>query len=351
MGVTEETEIWPVANEVDLRFQDLQNLKISRPVGYPLFQEWTNFVDGARLSVRGNPNLANVVTVMIGVRNPDKDTNPFAVDDDGLEKCAIVWANELRLAEFNEEGGWAATAQMQATLSDLGNLNVAANMSTPGWGGLEQRVQERQRETIQGVDANTTLQLGKFLPDFLGVQLPLYLGYSETVSTPQFDPLSPDVEIADAGLSREREKKSQQINRIRSINFSNIKIDPQIGGKGKGKKDKSGRKSEKEKEEETARRLKGADDVTRDRELASQRGAAGRPAAGGRKQRRLPGLPRPGQPQRQLRLHGELPARHQHRVQHSPAIPRGHSLRLHQPAEGNQAVLLPRALQGPALAH
>ncbi len=36
-------------------------------------------------------------------------------------------------------------------------------MSTPGWGGLEQRVQERQRETIQGVDANTTLQLGKFL--------------------------------------------------------------------------------------------------------------------------------------------------------------------------------------------
>ena len=280
-GVSEETEIWPVANEVDLRFQDLQNLKISRPVGYPLFQEWTNFVDGARFSVRGNPNLANVVTVMIGVRNPDKDTNPFAVDDDGLEKCAIVWANELRLAEFNEEGGWAATAQMQATLSDLGNLNVAANMSTPGWGGLEQRVQERQRETIQGVDANTTLQLGKFLPDFLGVQLPLYLGYSETVSTPQFDPLSPDVEIADAGLSREREKKSQQINRIRSLNFSNIKIDPQIGGKGKGKKDKSGRKSEKEKEEETARRLKGADDVTRDRELASQRGAAGRPAAGG----------------------------------------------------------------------
>ncbi len=279
-GVSEETEIWPDANAIDLRFQDLQNLKVSRPVGYPLFQEWTSFVDGARLSVRGNPNLANVVTVMIGVRNPDKDTNPFSSDDDGLEKCAIVWANELRLSEFNEEGGWAATAQMQATLSDLGNLNVAANMSTPGWGGLEQRVQERQRETIQGVDANTTLQLGKFLPDFLGVQLPLYLGYSETVSTPQFDPLSPDVEIADAGLSVDRKKKSQQINRIRSINFSNIKIDPQIGGKGKGKKGKKG-KSEKEKQAETARRLKGADDVTKERELAAQRGAAGRPSAGG----------------------------------------------------------------------
>ena len=126
-------------------------------------------------------------------------------------------------------------------------------MSTPGWGGLEQRVQERQRETIQGVDANTTLQLGKFLPDFLGVQLPMYLGYSETVSTPQFDPLSPDVEIADAGLSSERQKKSQQINRIRSINFSNIKIDPQIGGgKGKDKSGKKGKQSKKEAEKAAA---------------------------------------------------------------------------------------------------
>ena len=170
-------------------------------MGYPLFQEYERLEGGVRYAVRGNPNLANVVTVMIGIRNSDKDVNRFAADDDGQDKCAIVWANELRLSEFNEEGGWAATAQLQATLSDLGNLSVAANMSTPGWGGLEQRVQERQRETIQGVDANTTLQLGKFLPDFLGVQLPLYLGYSETVSTPQFDPLSPDVEIADAGLS------------------------------------------------------------------------------------------------------------------------------------------------------
>ncbi len=281
-GTSEETEIWPQANEIDLRFQDLQTLKVSRPVGYPLFQEFERIEGAERYVVKGNPNLANVVTVMIGIRNSDKDEGPFGYDDDGLEKCAVVWANELRLADFNEEGGWAATAQLQATLSDLGNLNVAANMSTPGWGGLEQRVQERQRETIQGVDANTTLQLGKFLPDFLGVQLPMYLGYSETVSTPQFDPLSPDVEIADAGLSTERQKKSQQINRIRSINFSNIKIDPQLGGRDKkDKKDK--KKSGKETEEETAKRLAGADDVTKERELMAQRGAAGKPSGGGGK--------------------------------------------------------------------
>ena len=117
------------------------------------------------MSVKGNPNLANVVMVMIGVRI-DKDTNVFPYVDDGLDKCAVVWANELRLADFNEEGGWAAVARMNATLADLGNVNLAANMSTPGWGGLK-RVQERSGN-YQGIDANGTIQLGKLLPSKLG---------------------------------------------------------------------------------------------------------------------------------------------------------------------------------------
>jgi cell surface protein SprA len=101
---------------------------------------------------------------------------------------------------------------------------------------LEQRVLERQRETIRGVDANTTLQLGKFFPENLGVQLPVYLGYSEAVSTPQFDPLAPDIEMDQRDLSPQRRKKAQAVERRRSINFNNVRIDPQpaAGGAGKG---------------------------------------------------------------------------------------------------------------------
>ena len=64
--------------------------QVVRSVEDRVIAEFESFVDGARLAVRGNPNLANVVTVMIGIRNSDKDTNPFGVDDDGLEKCATV---------------------------------------------------------------------------------------------------------------------------------------------------------------------------------------------------------------------------------------------------------------------
>lgn len=228
----DEDLIWPLENNIDIEFRKLQNLKVERPAGYPLFEEFETIDPdfNARIAVKGNPNLANVVMVMVGVRNPDKDDNVFDPEDDGLDKCGVVWVNEMRLADFNEQGGWAAIAQMNAKLADLGNISVAANMSVPGFGGLEQRLQDRQRETIQGIDASGTIQLGKLMPKALGITLPMYLGWSEQVSTPQFDPLSPDIEMASQeGLSTERQNNAKSISRLRSINFSNIKIDPKFG--------------------------------------------------------------------------------------------------------------------------
>ena len=239
-GETDDAKIWPEANNMEIELKKLQELKIQRPQGFSAFQEFIQN-DGDRLiKVKGNPNLANVVVVMIGVRNPNDFDNPFSDSDDGLAKCASIWVNELRLTDFNEEGGWAAVARLNANLADFGTMQVAANMSTPGWGTLEQRVQERQQETIQGIDANSTLKLGKFFPENWGVQLPMYVGYSETVTTPRFDPLSPDIELADQPtLDPARRKKSRSLLRLRSINFTNVKINPQKGDKGKGKdKDK-----------------------------------------------------------------------------------------------------------------
>ena len=175
-----------------------------------------------------------------------------------------MWVNELRLTASTTTGDgrrWPANA----TLADLANVSVAANMSVPGWGGLEQRVQERQRETLQGLDANGTIQLGKMLPSKLGVTLPMYVGYSNQTSTPQFDPLSPDVEMTDlAALADQisdqdnldaigsRQENSRSINQVRSINFSNVKIAPQFKGNG-ASKDRNNRD-------------RGDDKVTKDRE-------------------------------------------------------------------------------------
>lgn len=231
MKVTEwftndDEEIWPEANNFDIRLEDLQQLKVERG-NSSILAEYSKMVGSARVSIKGNPNLANVTVLMIGVRNPDKDANRFSSSDDGLSKCGIIWVNELRLSEFNNQGGWAAVARMNAQLADFATVAVAGNISTPGWGTLEQRVQERQLETKMGFDANSTVQLGKFFPEHWGVQLPMYVGYSETVQTPKYSPLQPDIILTESpDVDRRLKQKSQTYTKRRSINFNEVRIAP-----------------------------------------------------------------------------------------------------------------------------
>ena len=46
----------------------------------------------------------------------------------------------------NEKGGWAATARVQAKLADLGNATLTGAHSTEGWGSIEKKVNERDKE-------------------------------------------------------------------------------------------------------------------------------------------------------------------------------------------------------------
>jgi cell surface protein SprA len=231
-------EIWPEANEMDIELEKLQRVKLARDAavntGNPQFSNQIPFVefDGdRRMYVKGNPVLSNVRSIVIGIRNPKKDgefANPWKTDD-GLSKCLEVWVNELRLTDFDNAGGWAALGRVSAQLADFGNVAIAMNYSTPGFGGLESRVQERSQETIRGLDASTNLELGKFLPDNANVKIPLYLGFSEEVSNPRFDPLAPDIEQADIASTLERPEAQERRRRVqdytvrRSINFTNVR--------------------------------------------------------------------------------------------------------------------------------
>lgn len=235
--VTNPLEIWPDGNEMDIELDKLLQLKLQRDGAVQTGAHQANNVpyfgtDGdRRMTVIGNPVLSNVRMVMIGVRNPKRDGllgNPWKTDD-GLPKCAEIWVNELRMTDFDNSGGWAALGRVSTKLADFGNIAVAGNYSTPGFGGLESRVQERQQETTRGFDVSTNLELGKFLPDDAKVKIPVYLGYSEQITDPRFDPLSPDIEqtevaaTLDRDLARERKKRVQDYVQRRSINFTNVR--------------------------------------------------------------------------------------------------------------------------------
>ena len=233
-GAGDESTIWPEANNIEIEFSKLQEAKTTRnTTGFALNKIYETNDGKNRIFIKGNPVLSSVKTIMIGIRNPtSKAGEPYSniwITDDNLNKCAEIWVNELRLTDFKNEGGWAAIARVNAKLADFGNISVAGNYSKPGFGNLDSKVSERQQQTIIGVDASSNLELGKFLPESTGIKVPMYLGFSQQITTPQFDPLSPDLETSEVtrALSADERRKikraTQTFVKRRSINFTNVR--------------------------------------------------------------------------------------------------------------------------------
>ncbi len=226
--------IWPVNNRFDIELQKLVEAKRQRneeiknentavTVAIPFY-----VADGnSRITVVGNPSLSTIKALMIGIRNPKQRTP--ADTDDGLPKSAEIWVNELRLTDFNDQSGWAATARMNATLSDLGSLMVSGIHSSPGFGSIEERVTERAMEAYSQFDIATSLELGKLLPEELGLRVPMHFDYSVTLLTPQYNPLDPDVlyrdEIRDLSKHQRDSLRlvTRDITQRRNINFMNVR--------------------------------------------------------------------------------------------------------------------------------
>ncbi|NOZ46181.1 MAG: cell surface protein SprA [Chlorobi bacterium] len=227
--------VWPDSNRIAFEFLELQETKKARnKAGYALTKLFSKKFGRAIVSIRGNPNLSNVKTIMIGVRNPKQDRNPLV--DDGLPKSAEVWFNELRLTDFNEYGGWAANTQVTAKLADFGSIAFSGNTSTPGFGSIEKKVNDRSKEKVIQYDVSSNFELGKFLPEKAKVNIPLHMGLSESMVNPLYDPLDQDIELEATlnNLATEEEKKeylkaAQSYSKRRSINLTNVRVQPRRG--------------------------------------------------------------------------------------------------------------------------
>lgn len=55
------------ANNFDISLRDLQDLKVERGTGSTQI-EYSKMVDNARISVKGNPNISSVISLLIGVQ-------------------------------------------------------------------------------------------------------------------------------------------------------------------------------------------------------------------------------------------------------------------------------------------
>jgi cell surface protein SprA len=232
-GTRDPSAIWPANNELDLQLDLLTSAKLARNNAKLNGLPWpftTPFVytDGHnKVTIKGQPDLSRLRTIMVGVRNPYKGSN--AGPDDGLDKTGTLWFDELRLTDFDQRGGWAATARADFALADFANITVSGSKSTVGFGSLDSRVSDRSRSDNQLYDISGSVELGKFFPAKSGIKIPAYINVSNAVATPQYDPQSPDVELKKTLAAAPSSQARDSIRNVsidytmrKSINFTNV---------------------------------------------------------------------------------------------------------------------------------
>ncbi|HTL80132.1 MAG TPA: cell surface protein SprA [Bacteroidia bacterium] len=242
---TDRYKVWPEENTMELAFELLQQAKQERNIAVAngtaaITQEYTIYDPDhpdRTVTVKGNPNLSMIKVFVLGIRNPKKTS--ATPGDDGLNKCAEIWFNELRLTDFDEHGGWAATARVNAKIADFALVNLSGNVGTPGFGSIEKKVSERARENTSNYDVSTQMELGKFFNDKYGIKVPLFWGFGETFITPQYNPLDPDILLRpilnndqlNANVKDSIRAAAVDYSRRKSFNMTNIHKDRTKGTK------------------------------------------------------------------------------------------------------------------------
>ncbi|QCR25186.1 cell surface protein SprA [Pontibacter sp. SGAir0037] len=190
-GTTTREAIWPAENEIDIALEEFVNAKVARnkAAGFDTRIPFEVNYNGKKIRVVGNPDFSEVQSVMIGVRNPRTP------DDDGRPQSVCIWVDELRVNDFRNQSGWATNARLNTKLADFANITATGAYTTVGFGALQQKIAQRSRENTALFDVSANIVADKFLPEKLGIKIPVTVQYGTLNSSPQFDPLDKDVPL------------------------------------------------------------------------------------------------------------------------------------------------------------
>ena len=190
-------KVWPRENFLDLNLQAFVDLKKERNrakaetgsnVGFAtLFSGRDPENERNRISVMGNPSLSDIRVMLVGVRNLSS-----------TRKDGIVWVNELKVTDFNQEGGWAAKANVNVGVSDVATLNFGAHIETAGFGGVDQSLNSRRMDDYEQYNFAVQGDMGRFLPEAAKLRAPVFYSVSKEKTSPKYNPLDQDVLLKDA---------------------------------------------------------------------------------------------------------------------------------------------------------
>ena len=225
-------KVWPKENMFDFPFTVLTNAKTARnkakragnagvgnTIPYVIYDDDSGKPQN-KITVLGNPTLEDIETIMIGIRNNGQH-----------DASGEVWVNELRLSQFNEQGGVAAMANAALAISDIAQLNVAGRLETAGYGSIESNVLDRNMDNFYQISVSAALEGGRLFPEKAKIQMPLYVSYSNETTSPDYDPLDSDIKLSETLNTYETKAERDSIKNLSntvqestSFSVTNLKV-------------------------------------------------------------------------------------------------------------------------------
>jgi len=222
--------VWPTNNMFDFPLELLTNVKLERnrekrkagsEVTYTkLYSVYDPDKIMNKVSIIGNPSLSEVSVIMIGIRNNSTS-----------KKSGEIWVNELRMTDYDEEGGWAAQGNLNIALSDIATINLSGRKESSGFGAIDQSLMERRNDDFSSYTISTNVNVGRLLPEKVKLTAPLYYSYSNQTITPKYDPLDQDIKLEDALDVVETKAEKDSIKNLaqdktitKSLSLTNVRL-------------------------------------------------------------------------------------------------------------------------------
>ena len=194
---SDRNKVWPQHNYLNIPLELLTSIKTARNQAKSSGQEGVGFAvpwsahdpdnTSNTATVLGNPSLSDVRVMLVGIRNRSNSV-----------KDGIVWCNELRVTDFNEDGGWAARANVNLGVSDVATVNFTTHNETAGFGGVDQGLSARRLDDYNQYSIAVQGDLGRLLPEKAKLSAPIYYSRSSETTTPKYNPLDQDILLKDA---------------------------------------------------------------------------------------------------------------------------------------------------------
>ena len=113
----------------------------------------------------------------------------------------------------------------------MASVDLSGQMSTAGYGGLEQSVKDRKTDDYYRYSITTSTNVGRFLPEKSQISVPIYYSYTKEKTSPKYSPYDTDLLLDDViesfpeGQARDSIRSiSQDLKESRNFSISNAKV-------------------------------------------------------------------------------------------------------------------------------